>query len=318
MSGPQPLALAIDVGGTKIAAAAVARDGRVLATTETPTRAGQGTEAVAAALAEAASVIVDGPHGREVEVVGVCSAGPVDVPAGTASPLNIPDWRDYPIMAQVAELTPGLPAAFALDGVALAAAELAYGAAVGHTDAVVITVSTGVGGGLITDGRVRPGASGNAGHIGHVVVDVDGPPCACGGRGCVEAIASGPAILRWAVEAGWTPDGPEPTTAALAVAARAADPVALAAFDRAARALAAAVASTAALVDVDLAVVSGGVAQSGEVLFEPLRRHLEAYAKLSFTTGVRVVPSTLGRAACLTGAAYLAFDAADSSSVPFA
>lgn len=304
-----PLALAIDVGGTKIAAAAVTRDGEVLSATETPTRAGDGERAVTAALTQAARAILDGPHGSDVGAVGVCTAGPVDVPAGTVSPLNVTDWQDFPVLSVVRALAPGLPAAFALDGVALAAAELAYGAARGVSDAVVITVSTGVGGGLIVDGRVRPGPSGNAGHIGHLVVDVDGPPCACGGRGCVEALAAGPAIVRWALEQGWT--APEPggvaSTTALVAAARAGDPVAVAAFDRAARALAAAVAGTAALVDVQLAVVSGGVAQAGDVLFEPLRRHVAEYARLSFTDDVRVVPSPLGRAACLTGAAYLAF-----------
>ena len=93
-----------------------------------------------------------GPNGSRIAVVGVCSAGPVDVPAGTASPLNVADWRDFPLMERVASVAPGLPSTFALDGVALAAAEQAYGAAAGHRDALVITVSTGIGGGLILDG----------------------------------------------------------------------------------------------------------------------------------------------------------------------
>lgn len=305
------LALAIDIGGTKIAAAAIAPGGQVLQATETPTRAGQGTDAVAAALSDAAASILTGPHGPEIAVLGVCSAGPVDLRAGTATPLNITEWQAFPVMRHLGELVPGLPSAFAVDGVALAAAELAYGGARGLSDALVVTVSTGVGGGLVTDGRPRHGPSGNAGHIGHLVVDVDGPQCACGGRGCVEAIASGPAILRWAVSQGWAAASPAgaATTAALVEAARGGDPVAAAAFDRAAHALAAAVAGTAALVDVEVAVISGGVAQSGDVLFEPLRRHLAAHAGLSYTRGVRVVPSPLGRHACLLGAAHLAWQA---------
>lgn len=306
MSG---LALAIDIGGTKIAAAAVTRGGEVLQAVETPTRAGEGTDAVTAALTSAARTILDGEHGPNLSVVGVSSAGPLDVRTGTVSPLNIADWREFPLMERVSELTPGLPAAFALDGVALAAAELAFGGARGHSDALCITVSTGIGGGLIIDGRVLHGTTGNAGHIGHLVVDVEGPPCACGGRGCVEALASGPSMLRWAVGEGWSDD--PSTVATLAEAARAGDPVAIAAFDRAARALGAAVAGTAALVGVEVAVVSGGVAQSGEVLFEPLQRHLDGYARLSFTRGVQVHRSPLGRNACLLGAAHLALEADD-------
>jgi len=301
-----PLALAIDFGGTKIAVGVVAPDGTVVDATEVRTPAGQGAEAIAATLTKAAGDVLAGPHGARVAVVGVCSAGPVDVRTGTASPLNVPDWREFPLMERVAAIAPGLPSAFALDGVALAAAELAYGGAKDHRDALVITVSTGIGGGLILDGQVRAGQSGNAGHIGHLVVDVDGPECACGGRGCVEAIASGTSIARWAVDNGWQG---EPATAALAEAARAGDELALAAFDRAARALAAAIAGTAALADIEVAVLSGGVTQVGEVLFEPLRRHLAEHAGLSYIRGITVVPSPLGRSACLLGAARLAFAA---------
>lgn len=300
-----PLALAIDFGGTKIAVGAVTQDGRVLDGAETPTLTGHGADAIATAMTRAAAEVLAGPHGSRIGVVGVCSAGPVDVPAGTASPLNVTDWQAFPVMERVAALAPGLPTTFAVDGVALAAAELAHGAAAGHRDALVVTVSTGVGGGLITDGRVRAGRSGNAGHVGHLVVEADGPPCACGGRGCVEAIASGTAIARRAAERGWT--GP-PTTVALAEAARAGDPIAAEAFDRAARALAAAIAGTAALVDIEVAVLSGGVTQSGDVLFAPLRSYLDGYTGLSFTRGLPVLVSPLGRSACLLGAARLAFD----------
>ncbi|WP_028852283.1 ROK family protein [Thermocrispum municipale] len=305
-SALSPLALAIDFGGTKIAVGAVTPDGQVVESSETPTPAGHGAEAISAALTKAAADVLAGPNGSRIAVVGVCSAGPVDVPAGTASPLNVADWRDFPLMERVASVAPGLPSTFALDGVALAAAEQAYGAAAGHRDALVITVSTGIGGGLILDGRVRTGESGNAGHIGHLVVDVNGPECACGGRGCVEAIASGTSIARWAVDNGWQG---EPTTVALAEAARAGDELAIAAFDRAAHALAAAIAGTAALVDVRIAVLSGGVTQVGEVLFEPLRRHLAGHAGLSYIRDISVIPSPLRRSACLLGAARLAFAA---------
>ncbi|MFE1500482.1 ROK family protein, partial [Streptomyces albidoflavus] len=159
----------------------------------------------------------------------------------------------------------------------------------------------------VLGGRVHPGPTGNAGHIGHMVVDMDGEPCACGGRGCVERVASGPHLARRALENGWRP-GPDGDVSAAAVAdaARAGDPVAIASYERAAQALAAGIAATAALVEIDIAVVGGGVARAGEILFAPLRRGLASYATLSFVRGLRVVPAVTGTDAGLLGAAAAA------------
>lgn len=291
-------ALAIDIGGTKIAAAVVGPDGRVLDVAEVATPVGQGKDAVAEAVRGVGRRVLDGP----VDAIGVCCAGPVDLAKGTASPVNIPDWRAFPLVECASELAPSVPVAFAGDGVALAAGELAFGAAQALRDALCVTVSTGVGGGLIADGRVRLGPSGDAGHLGHVVVELDGPHCACGGQGCVEAYASGPAMVRWAEGWGWKGG----TAAELAASARAGDPAATAAFDRAARALAAGIANADALADLPVAVVGGGVAQAGDVLFEPLRRHAARYTRLPFRQ-VRIIPSQLGRTAGLQGAAALAY-----------
>jgi glucokinase len=169
-------------------------------------------------------------------------------------------------------------------------------------------VSTGVGGGLVLGGRVMPGPTGNAGHIGHITVDLDGEACPCGGRGCLERIASGPGIVRSAVSFGWVPQGPDADRSAAAVArsAAAGDASALAAFDRAAQALAAGIATTAALVELDLVVIGGGVAQAGELLFAPLRTWLGRYAGLAFTRRIAVVPARLGVHAGLVGAAACA------------
>ncbi|MGH3949576.1 MAG: ROK family protein [Pseudonocardiaceae bacterium] len=303
------IALAVDIGGTKIAAGLVDRGGRVLTTAEEPTPVGDGAERVADVLATVVAR-VDQP-GARFGAVGVSCAGPVDVGAGTVSPVNIGDWWDFPLAKRMSALTE-LPVTLACDGVAITAAEHAFGAARGHPDAVCLVVSTGVGGGLVLGGQVYAGPSGNAGHLGHIVVDLDGERCSCGARGCVETMASGPALVRWAMRHGWVaPDGRPPTGADVAAAACSGDAIATAAFDRAGQALAAAVAASAALVDVRVAVIGGGVAQAGEVLFAPVRRHLEHYARLSFVRGVRVVPAALGRYACLVGAAHLAFDRDD-------
>ena len=131
-----------------------------------------------------------------------------------------------------------------------------------------MVVSTGVGGGLVLDGAPYDGRTGNAGHVGHVVVEPDGAPCTCGGRGCVETIASGPNMARWARDNGWDAP-PEADAKELADAANAGDPVALKAFRRGATAVAAMIASVGAVCDLDRVVIGGGVAKSGSAAVRP-------------------------------------------------
>ncbi|MEU8772267.1 ROK family protein [Streptomyces sp. NPDC048606] len=300
--------MAIDIGGTKIAGALVHPDGTLTAATRRPTPRGTDAEGVMAAVTEVIADLAEDPLWERAVRCGIGSAGPVDTSLGTVSPVNIAAWRGFPVQARVAaELSARgarIPTVLAGDGVAMTAAEHWLGAARGHDNALCMVVSTGVGGGLIIGGRLHTGPTGNAGHIGHISVAVDGDPCVCGGHGCVESLASGTAIARWARERNWT--GPDPTAAGVAAAAEAGDPVALAAFDRAGRALAAAIAATATLVETDVAVIGGGVAACGDTLFRPIRRHLAAYATLSFARGVKVVPAALGTDAGLIGAAAAA------------
>lgn len=315
------LTVAIDIGGTKIAGALVHPDGTMTATTRRPTPRGADAEEVMAAVAEVVADLSDSPLWASAVRCGIGSAGPVDASRGTVSPVNIGAWREFPVQARVAaelaERGADLPTVLAGDGVAMTAAEHWLGAARGHANALCMVVSTGVGGGLILNNQLHPGPTGNAGHIGHISVAFDGEPCACGGRGCVESIASGTAIARWALTQGWTPSdgaagrgsaGParDATAAGVAAAAAAGDPIALAAFDRAGRALAAAIAATATLVETDVAVIGGGVAAAGDTLFTPIRAHLAAYATLSFVKELQVVPATLGTHAGLIGAAAAA------------
>ncbi|MFC9584457.1 ROK family protein [Streptomyces yangpuensis] len=312
--------MAIDIGGTKIAGALVHPDGTMTATTRRATPRGVDAERVMAAVAEVVGDLSASPLWASAVRCGIGSAGPVDTSRGTVSPVNIGAWRDFPVQERVAaELKArgaGLPTVLAGDGVAMTAAEHWLGAARGHANALCMVVSTGVGGGLILNNRLHPGPTGNAGHIGHISVAFDGEPCVCGGRGCVESIASGTAIARWALDQGWTPSagsgtgGPgaprDATAAGVAASAAQGDPIALAAFDRAGRALAAAIAAAATLVETDIAVIGGGVAAAGDALFGPIRSHLAQYATLSFVQGLRVVPATLGTHAGLIGAAAAA------------
>ncbi|MFD1666508.1 ROK family protein [Streptomyces calvus] len=301
------LVAALDIGGTKIAGALVDRQGRILDRAQRPTPAQEDGDTVMGAVDAVLGALSASPLWQRVGAVGIGSAGPVDASAGTVSPVNVPGWRDYPLVARVRAATGGLPVELIGDGVAITAAEHWQGAARGHDNALCMVVSTGVGGGLVLGGRLHPGPTGNAGHIGHISVDLDGDRCPCGTRGCVERIASGPNIARRALDNGWRP-GPDGDTSAAAVAAAAGagHPVAVASFERAARALAAGIAATATLVEIDIAVIGGGVGKAGEVLFAPLRRALTEYATLSFVRRLAVAPAQMGTDAGLVGAAAAA------------
>ena len=314
MTDAAPCALAVDIGGTKLAAALVGPDGAVLRRAESPTPAapaGEGATVVGALLELAARVAGEA---RPV-AVGIACAGPLDLAAGTASPVNIPAWREFPLRDAVREAFPAAACVLVGDAIAAAVGEHWRGAGRDARSLLGIVVSTGIGGGFVLDGRAFAGPTGNAGHIGHVPTDLEAVPCACGATGCVEALASGPSMVRWARAQGWRADRPgaDADAKVLAADARQGDVLALAAFDRAADALACGIVSAAALADLDLVVVGGGVAAAGPILFDPLRAHIARRASLDFVRRVRAVPGTLGRDAGLIGAARCALLAQDEA-----
>ncbi|MEH3140616.1 MAG: ROK family protein [Mycobacterium kyogaense] len=293
--------LALDVGGTKLAVGLVDDAGALRYRAELPTPRAD-AEAV---WAVADTLLVDAlaAAGGGVDAVGIASAGPIDVPAGTVSPINIVGWQRFPLVERVAERA-GSAVRLGGDGLCMALGEQWLGAAVGARFLLGMVVSTGVGGGLVLDGAPCHGRTGNAGHVGHVVVEPGGAPCTCGGHGCVETVAAGPWLARWAREHGW--QAPlEAGAKELAADARLGDPVALQAFGRAADALARMIASVGAVCDLDRVVIGGGVSRAGELLFDPLRTALHRYAGLSFLRGLQVVPARLGGDAGLIGAAAL-------------
>src|SRR5215217_7980741 len=235
--------LAVDVGGTKMATGVVDRAGRVEGAVEVPTPKAD-AEGLFAALQGAIgqSLAAVGLPPEEPAAIGVGCGGPMRYPAGEVSPLNIPGWRGFPLRERLAAAY-GCPVVVDNDAKAMALGERWRGAGQGARCLLGMVVSTGVGGGIVVEGRLLHGAHGNAGHVGHVVIEPGGPRCPCGGRGCVEAIAAGPAIVRLATAAlaRGTPsalEGHAPLSAtAVAAAARAGDPLAVALFARAGRAL---------------------------------------------------------------------------------
>lgn len=300
--------LAIDFGGTKVAAALVASDGSISRRTQVvtrPTETGRGDE-----LWATIDVLVSEVVGDVTPVgVGVGCGGPMDWAAGAVSPLNVPAWRGYPLRRRVQERFPGAVVRLHNDAVAMAVGEHWHGAGQGSRGFLGVVVSTGVGGGIVIDGKVVSGPAGNAGHVGHVIVEPDGPSCACGGFGCLEAIARGPAVVAWALEQGWHSDGTADGRSLLA-AARDGDPLAVAAFARAGTALGVALASAAHLLELDRVAVGGGLANAGDLLLGPARDAFARHVRMDFAAGCEIVPATLGGDAGLVGAAAFIHEAA--------
>jgi glucokinase len=276
--------IAVDVGGTKLSAGIVRGDGTLTARVDAPTPIGDDAETLFARLVG----LVDALDGSGASAVGVGCGGPMDARGEHVSPLNIPAWRAFPLRARLAAHT-NLPVWIDNDAKALALGEGWRGAARGARDFLAMVVSTGVGGGIVLDGRLLDGGSGNAGHIGHVIVEPEGHDCACGARGCLEAEASGSAIAR--------------ITGAPAVDAS------REVRERTGMLVGRAVASVANLLDLQLAVVSGSVALGyGETFFAAAQRELDASCRLDFSRGTRIIPGALGADGPLIGAAKVAFN----------
>ncbi|MQA01585.1 MAG: ROK family protein [Streptosporangiales bacterium] len=301
--------LAIDVGGTKLAAGVVDRRGRLVVSARKPTPQGRRVTAdtIWRTLGTLVEEVLD-EYGRRPNFagVGVGCSGPMTWPAGEVSPLNIPAWRDFPLRKLIAERFPRAAVRLHNDAVTMAVGEHWRGAGQGVTEMLGIVVSTGVGGGMILGGELVDGASGNAGHVGHIVVDPQGPDCPCGGRGCLEAVAAGPALVRWAQERDWRAgQRRRPTARDLSTDAARGHEVATAALRRGGEALGVAVASATALCDFEVVAVGGGLAQAGPLLFGPAEEAFRSHAGMDFTQKVRIVPAALGQQAGLVGAAGL-------------
>jgi glucokinase len=313
-SGRSGIALAVDLGGTKVEAALVDDRGTVVPGSRfrSPTGPTLDSDELAASVRTAvAGTLASVPDDVTVLGVGIGSAGPLDQENGAVSPLNLPAWRSYPLKALVEDAVPGVPVTLRMDGLCIALAEHWVGAARGHDNLMGMIVSTGIGGGLILHGNTVSGPTGNAGHIGHVEVAGFTDPCKCGGIGCLEAIASGPNTVRWAQAQGWTGHSGEDLAAGYA----AGDDVARAAIERAGRAIGQAIASATALVDLDVVAIGGGFSRVTPDLFGHIRTAIAGRAVFDFVTKVEVVPSGLSSEGPIIGAGglvHLAERVADS------
>ena len=286
MAADEEVVLAIDIGGTKVAAGLVDSAGRLLERTQAPTAAATDSEALfelARTLAADAGAMAHHPP----VACGAGCGGPSRESNTIVSPLNIAVWRDFPLRDRLAEAL-GLATFVDNDAKALALGEGWVGAAKGVSDYIAMVVSTGVGGGIVLEGRLLEGADGNAGHIGHVVVDPGGHPDATGARGGLEGAASGSAI---AAITGAPPDQADEATRR-----------------RVGALVGQAIASVANLLDLRLAVVSGSVALGfGSPFFAEAQRVVDDQCRLLHSRGTRVVPGALGDSGPLIGTGAVAF-----------
>ncbi len=279
------LALSIDIGGSKIAVGLVTRNGELIDRTQFVVNAQDSSEELFDDLSRAVDAqllrAVD-HHGVRPSVVGVGSAGPITANVETISPLNIPQWRGFELRQRLETLT-GLPVFGDGDAKALALAEGWLGAARGIDNFMAMVVSTGVGGGIVLNGQLLDGETGNAGHIGHVIVEPNGRRCTCGGRGCLEAEASGPSIEAIT--------GRSPTQPTYEI------------MVRTGRLVGRGVASACNLLDLKLVVVGGSVALGfGATFFNAAQRTLDELCTIEFSRKARIVPTRLSDEGPLIGA----------------
>ncbi|QOC24359.1 MULTISPECIES: ROK family protein [Microbacterium] len=296
------LALAIDLGGTKIEAALVDDDGAIVEGSRRRTPTGAGAASDVTVLSRGLAEVIDGcrahPRWSEVAAAGIGAAGPIDLAAGTIAPINLPAAHGFGIVEAVRAASGLDGVTLRLDGTCIALAEAWRGAARGVRNAIVFVVSTGVGGGILSDGRLVAGGSGNAGHLGQMLVaDIDGAPAAS----TLEQRASGPHTVAWAQERGWTGS----TGEELASAYRDGDRIARAAVARSAHAVGIGLTSAATLLDLELAVVGGGFSFVADDYPHQIEEVVRASAINGYAARLPVVRAGLGGDAPLIGAAAL-------------
>lgn len=305
----------IDLGGTKILTAVATDDGAWLAYDRRPTEADLGRDEVVAHIIASLRASISSAGGTPVKAIGIGAAGPIDFERGViVSAPNLIGWKDVPLGALIS-MALGCPAVLENDANAAALGEWTYGAGRGARNMVYVTISTGIGGGLILDGRLYRGATGGAGELGHTLIDEHGPRCGCGARGCVEAMASGPAIATMAEELVRN-GGSSVLSEAAAHGALTSEAVARAAAEgdegahrvivRAGHYLGLAMTVWANLFDPDVIVVGGGVSQIGATLLDPAVKVLRSRAIGTVAKHVRIVPGELGDKAVCAGVLALA------------
>ncbi len=310
------LAVGVDLGGTKIYSLTATAEGEVLGEDRCPTQAAAGPEAVIGRLVESVRRALDqaGATTDEIVGVGLSTPGPCDPARGiVTNPPNLPGWGDVPLARFVSERL-GVPTVLENDAAAACYGELRFGAGRGYQHIVYVTLGTGIGGGIIIDGRIYGGASGAAGEVGHLIIAEDGPLCGCGNRGCLEALASGLAIAREAAAAldgGRCPvlaelvDEATPTAELVHQAALQGDATAREIIERAGHHLGLGLAGLLNCFNPQALILGGGLLGLGDLYLEPAMRTARAGAFDQILADVTITQAKLRERAGALGAAAL-------------
>jgi len=301
--------IAVDIGGTQIRVAVYEPDS-IKPIAHQRTRSLAKEPGVYNRLAQAIESVW--PN-EAVAAIGIASPGPLDPYTGTilATP-NIPEWQNFPLTSKLSEHF-SVPAYLDNDANMAGLAEWQFGAGKGHQDVVYLTISTGIGGGVITGGCLLQGFRGMGAELGHMTIDPNGPICGCGQRGHIESFSSGPSIARYVMEQIKTGQKTllhahsHLTAAHIAEAARAGDSLAISAFERAGYYLGIAVANYLAVFDPSILIFGGGVSQVGDLLFKPFEASLRKHTfHPHYLDGLVITKAALGDDAGLLGALALA------------
>ncbi len=314
--------MALDIGGTKILTALFSSDGKILAREVCPTLAGEGVAAVIERFCSAITGLLSNNNLKPSQLagIGIACAGGIDTDRGvvvTPSP-NMPGWLNVPL-ADIVRKRFGVSTFVVNDASAAALGEHRYGAGKGIKNFVLFTLGTGIGGGIIVDGKLYLGAVGGAGELGHMTVVVDGPKCGCGNTGCLEMLASGRAVERDAIarlrrgEKSILFDVVEGdidgiTAEQVGTAARTGDPLACDIISRAAYYLGVGMVNAVNIFNPELVVLGGGMAELGDMFIEPGRRMVKERAFSVSSGAVRIVTAQLGNDAGVYGAAVFALE----------
>lgn len=307
---PGPV-LGVDIGGTKLAAGVVAPTGRVLSYARRPTPTGTDGEAIFRVVVDVAQEALQGSSEAPI-ALGIGCGGPLFFEEDTVSPMHMPGWRKFPLRPRL-EAALVLPAVLDNDAKAFALGEAHFGAGKGATCMLGMVVSTGIGGGVVVEGRLVDGAHGNGGHVGHIITSVRGPRCFCGAVGCLTAYMAGRGLAAratLAIVGGATsglsklPQG-SITGKDIAEAAGKGDALSLRLFNEAARSLGRAIASAANTLDLDRVVLGGGLLQAGDLLLKPFYKELRRRACLAYSRHLDVRLAALGPESGVIGAATL-------------
>ncbi|RJQ50274.1 MAG: ROK family protein [Nitrospiraceae bacterium] len=310
--------LGLDLGGTKIAVGLVNLKGKVINSLREPTPLGSGPEGVCERMAEMSKEILlrTGVGRREIAGIGIGAGGPLDLKKGMLlSPPNLPGFHGYPLKDKIEEYT-GMHAALENDANAAALGEMMFGAGRKAKNLIYMTVSTGIGGGIIVDGKLVHGVGWSAGEVGHMTLKPDGPECNCGNRGCLEALSSGTAIAKRAKEeVGENPsslilkvaEGGKNTIDAEVVfrAADLGDTVACRIIDEALFYLGIGIGNLITAFSPETVILGGGLTGAGDRLFVRVREIVKERVKLVPVNKIPIVPAGLGESAGIVGAASL-------------